>query len=141
MPEFKCLSGPMKYLSGYKYQLPEDVTFALPDCFAPYSYKSAYLELSGCTLTLRAMYAGDGPSGPTMDCKAGMRPAMLHDAIFQLIRLGILPPEFKEIADKLFYSGLLKDGMGKIRAWYWYQGVKHFGKPATIRNRDILVAP
>lgn len=131
----------MKYRNGFEYQLEEDVIFALPDSFVEYTYKTWFIQLDQCTLTLRRGYACDGPSGPTLDSRGGMRPAVLHDAIYQMIREEVLPSEFKAVADLLFYHGLLHDGMGKIRAWGWYQAVKYFGRSASIRNRDIMLAP
>jgi len=141
MVEFKCLSGPMKFREGFKYQLEDDVIFGLPDAFIEFTYKTWFIQLDQCTLTLRRGYACDGPSGPTIDSRCGMRPACLHDAIYQMVREEVLPPEFKAVADQLFHAGLIHDGMGKIRAWAWYQAVKHFGKSSAIRNRDILLAP
>lgn len=139
--EFKCLSGPMFYKDGYKYQLEKDAVFMLPAILSFYEHDSAFITLHGGLLTVKAGYALDGPSGPTADSPSGMRPALLHDSGYQLIREGILQQEHKPIFDELFYRGLLHDGMGKIRAWAWYQAVKYFGKGATIHNRNILAAP
>ncbi len=139
--EFKCLSGPMIFKDGYKYQLEKDAVFMLPAILNFYEHESPYIGLHGGVLTIKASYSFDGPSGPTLDPKSGMRPAALHDAGYALIREGILQQEHKPIFDELFYRGLLHDGMGSIRAWCWYQAVKRFGKGATIHNKDILVAP
>ena len=129
------------YSCGYKYQTRERIRFRLPIEFEAYTVDTRFIALNDCVLTLAAGYAGDGPSGPTADSKCSMRAAMLHDAGYQLLREGYLPHTMKDLIDSLFHELLLADGMGRIRAWLWYQGVKRFGKSSTIHNRDILCAP
>lgn len=129
------------YRTGYKYQLDRPIRFVLPLEFGEHEIALPFLTLSGGVLMLLAGYAYDGPSGPTADSKCSMRAAALHDAGYQMIREGLLDRSLKEKFDSMFYELLLADGMGKIRAWLWYRAVKRLGHSATIRNRDILVAP
>ena len=119
-------------LKGYKYQLMEPISFK-----TSYKYgvkiKAPFIRL-GKTGALRVLtgYAWDGTSGPTpIDSESTMRPSLFHDACYQLIREKWLPTskweENKRIADKMFYDLLLEDGMGKIRAWYYWKAVSWFG--------------
>jgi hypothetical protein len=131
----------LKYRSGYKYQTLERIRFNLPEEFLPHYADTPFITLWDCTLTLAAGYAYDGPSGPTKDSKCSMRAAAFHDAGYQLIREGHIPRTLKPLIDDLFHEQLIADGMGKFRAWAWHRAVKKCGESATIRNKDILVAP
>ena len=68
-------------------------------------------------------YCWDGASGPTIDTKSTMRASLVHDALYQLMREGIIP--FSEVAkvDDLFHQILLEDGMSRFRAWYYRKAV------------------
>lgn len=131
----------IQYTKGYKYQLHSDCRFELPECFRNYGFESPFVALSGGVITIRAGYAWDGASGPTIDTKNSMRASLLHDALYQCIRCGLLPREYKAHADQLLYNVLIQDGMLKARAWLWKRAVMRFGLSAVIQNKDILVAP
>jgi hypothetical protein len=119
------------YASGYAYQLR-----------APYVTKLEIRPPHGCgtdwitldvdgNLTIRAGYAWDGASGPTIDTKDSMRASLVHDALYQCIRLGLLDESFREAADNIFQRMCREDGMFGPRAWLWYHAVRIFAKPAT----------
>ena len=122
---------------SWKYVLVEGVELTLPPKLIgkASSYISPHLVVVrgfpgyGDTprLRIKACYAWDGASGPTVDTKATMYPALVHDALYQLIRLGILPPESRKEADKLFLRLLKADGMTFFRRWYFYRAVRWFG--------------
>jgi hypothetical protein len=131
----------IQYQCGYKYQLYSEAKIALPAPFCRYDTETPFISINNGYLILKAGYAWDGPSGPTLDSKDFMRGSLIHDAIYQLMREGYIPPECKDAADQLLVSICKADGMGKIRCWYVYQAVKRFGLDATIQNRDILCAP
>ena len=95
-------------------------------------------------LTLKAGFMSDGPSGPTIDSKEGMRAAFVHDAGYKLIRLKLLPETCKEVFDTLFHDILLADGMSHGRADLWFTGVDKFGDKSCIpgsEREEILIAP
>jgi hypothetical protein len=129
------------YTNGYKYQLYADCDFKLPAQFARYGFVSKFMQLQNGVLTIRAGYAWDGASGPTVDTKNSMRGGLVHDALYQAMREGLLPRELKPDADQLLYETCIADGMLKARAWLWKRAVLRFGLSATIQNKDILVAP
>lgn len=115
----------MKYKSGFKYQLVED--YSCVTMIKGYEAKTDYitLEKEGI-LTIKKGYAWDGCSGPTKDDETNMCGGLEHDAKYQLMRLGLLPEAFKGVADQELKKQCLKDGMGKFRAWYYFDGVDHF---------------
>ena len=83
-------------------------------------------------LTIKIGYRWDGPSGPTPDTKTFMRGALVHDALYQLIRMNILPKGFRGTADRLLRDICRKDGMNRLRAWWVYSAVRLFAKNAAI---------
>ena len=66
-------------------------------------------------------YGRDGPSGPTLDTRDFIRGSLVHDALYQLMREGLLD-----------HSIHREDGMTALRAWWVYQGVRLFGNPACV---------
>lgn len=125
----------IKYRGGYKYQLAEAysvLTSIVPDQPIDHDYIS--LSAQG-VIGIRQGYAWDGPSGPTVDTKTFMRGSLIHDALYQLMRDGLLPLSFREAADTELKKICLEDGMWSIRAWWVYRAVRTFGGEA-IRSRD-----
>ena len=131
------------YKAGYKYQLVE-----------PYSQDigirpgrdidTTYITLKhNGVLTVRAGYAWDGPSGPTFDTSDFMRGSLVHDVLYQLMRMDLLNREYKKDADRLLQKMCIEDGMPRIRAWWVYMGLQIGGRDATLpKNRKRkIVAP
>lgn len=133
----------MKYSKGYKYQLEEYERFWV-GLFPDKDINVRFLDLSKeGRLTVYSGYAWDGPSGPTLDTKSSMRASLCHDALYQLMREGLLPPSSREIADQQFYRLCLEDGMNSIRAWWWYRQVCRWAAPAAApsHRKEIIEAP
>lgn len=137
----QCVSGPMEYTDGYKYQIRKNMRFALPPEFQGIEIETDFIKLETCLLTIRKGYAYNGASGPTFDTKNSMRPTAFHDAMCQLMAEGLLPREFSPLVNELFRELLLQDGMSSFRSGLWHHGVEKHGAYSTIRNKNILVAP
>jgi len=113
-------------LRGYKYQLMYyyaiDTNLKPSKKFAdePGGFCSMFMD---GRLVICEGYCWDGASGPTIDTPSTMRASLVHDALYQLIRLGQIP--FSEVtkADDLFYRILREDGMSRFRAWYYRKAV------------------
>jgi hypothetical protein len=120
-------------LSGYKYALMEpyvyETEFSLPKAIAE-THGWVKLNASG-RLSLKQGYAWDGPSGPTLDTKDFMRGSLVHDALYQLMRLKLLSGRLRKRADVLLWMICLEDGMPKARANYVYHAVRAFGASAA----------
>lgn len=132
------------YQHGFKYQLLADYLHTLPLELCqgdPVDYRFFCYDPDAGTLLIRSGYAWDGPSGPSFDTKTFMRGSLVHDAGYQLIREGKMARSSKGAWDRHMQAICLEDGMNKLRAWYCYQAVAKFGMDATIRNKNILVAP
>lgn len=123
----------------YKYNLHSDLVYEtgleveLPSDLGP-------IEItSGGKLIIRKGYSWDGPSGPTIDTVNFMQGSLIHDALYQLMREGVLPQLDRKKADQILRQVCLEDGMSEIRAWIVYMGVRLGG--ASSAKPDMRTAP
>lgn len=131
------------YKKGYKYQLDRDY-IADVGIKPTQSIATMYISLTtDGTLIVRNGYAWDGPSGPTIDTDTFMRASLEHDALYQLMRMRLLPCEWRNKADRRLQRCCLEDGMMSLRAWYAYKGVSIGGKSAASPKnaKKIYCAP
>lgn len=131
------------YKDGYRYQLVEDCsiqTYIRPEQLIDTDY--IRLEPDG-QLHIRTGYAWDGPSGPTIDTKTFMRSALVHDALYQLMRHRYLPKECRKQADRLLKQICREDGMFWGRSWYVYWGVRIGASQAASQEmrKKVQIAP
>lgn len=126
------------YRSGFKYQLAEN--YSIQTKLTGYSASTQYLRLTpDGWLTIYKGYCWDGPSGPTIDTKTFMRGALVHDALYQLLRMEYLGPEVRVWADRLLYEICREDGMCWVRAQWVYRGVRiGAGFAADPSNRKVI---
>ena len=132
----------IKYRSGYKFQLADTYYVDIGADLETLAV-TKFIALDGRRLVISAGYAWDGPSGPTFASKSSMRASLVHDALYQLLREGHLPPTLRGFADDLLYAMCVEDGMWKWRAAMWRRAVKKFAgfaaDPANIKQ--VLEAP
>lgn len=140
-PPQNILEPKIYYKEGYKYQLEYD--YSVDTMLRPYvtaGNRFVSIDTLG-KLTIKAGYAWDGASGPAIDTKNFMRGSLVHDALYQLIAIGILPPNQKQYADLELKQIILEDGMSPVRAWWVHLAVKHFGKVYAGQIDWIQSAP
>lgn len=135
----------IKYRKGYRYQLAEayEVETGIPPVI-PSCVDVEYLRLDGTGhLLIRAGYAWDGASGPAVDTPSIMRGALVHDACYQLLRLGFVDHTYRKNADEVLGRLCREDGMSRLRAWYVVRAVRWFGGPSAdpASERPVLTAP
>ncbi len=120
------------YCEGYKYQLKRDYIDNL-GLGAPSDILTEYTDyLTTGEFIIKHGYAWDGPSGPTFDTPDSMRGALIHDALYQLMREGLLDPDsYREVADKILRRICMEDGMSEVRADAWYEAVRLFAASAA----------
>ena len=127
----------MRYrkLEGYKYDLVSKVPFKtnIKGCLIIARYISLH---DNGWLWVWQHYAWDGPSGPTIDTKNFMRGSLAHDALYQLMREGLLDRKYRKYADQLLRKICLEDGMSKFRAWYVYHAVRLFAKQSSMPRKN-----
>ena len=131
------------YRDGFKYVLEEQYVDKVPiypdkDIVTKWVCLSSHGEL-----LLRAGFGFDGPSGPTIDTKSAMRGAATHDAIYRLLRLGLLDEKWRAVADHVYEDKCVEDGMWKIRAWAHFRALRRFGWTAAKKGTEppTLTAP
>ena len=132
------------YKGGYKYQLYEtyqlNIRISPPEDIVTHFIS---LDQRGL-LVLRKGYAWDGPSGPTIDTKNFSRGSLVHDALYQLMRINLLTDELhRKDADKELKRICIEDGMSSIRAWWVYESVRQFAGGAARggKVKPVLEAP
>ena len=131
------------YRDNYRYQLYEDYTLEIP-ILPPEDVSTRFIKLTKRgVLTIREDYAWDGPSGPTADTKSTIRASLVHDALYALIREGLLGPKSRGPADLIFRNILIEDGVFPPRAELFYRAVAIFGEPYAdpASTKPILTAP
>jgi hypothetical protein len=131
------------YREGYVYQLAETYTVQI-SIKPPKLVRTPWIRLTTSgRLTVKASYAWDGPSGPAMDTKSAMRGSLCHDVLYQLLRLGLLPPESRKEADRIYRQMCEEDGMLGIRAAFHFTALRWFGGSASEPESEpeILYAP
>ncbi|MHB9070468.1 MAG: hypothetical protein ACYC54_08860 [Sedimentisphaerales bacterium] len=100
-------------------------------------------------LTVFAGYAWDGASG-IPDSKITRTASLIHDALYQLIREGLLSREkYRIVADNIFRDICIARGGNKTIAGIYWQGLRWFGEKATypvkndlepvIEDKDIIL--
>lgn len=135
----------MKYqrITKYKYTLYETEKIQTDITGYEFTHKFFILDKSGL-LTIFSHYKWDGVSGPTWDTKSTMIPGLGHDALYQAIRLNLLPLKLKPQIDLFFYNEMLKHKVWKPRAKYFYKAVDVLGHnsciPGDIRIPEVLEA-
>jgi hypothetical protein len=136
-------------LTGYKYQMMYDYAIKIHlkrlKRIRPKVAKFLSLSHHG-VLTIKMYYAWDGPSGPTIDTRDFMRGSLVHDALYQLMREGVLDYKVhRKRADEILRELCLEDGMCAFRAWYVYQAVHLFAeggaRPQPKYTPEIICVP
>jgi hypothetical protein len=133
-------------LHRYKYQLTDDYEIKI-DIKLEKDIVFEYLSLSSeGLLWIKKHYAWDGPSGPTIDTRDFMRGSLVHDALYQMMRLRALDNvKYRKRADELLRDICREDGMWAFRAWYVYLAVRigasGSAKPGTEPEVKIICVP
>lgn len=133
----------IKYTKGYKYQLCQDYVDVIP-IQPKFNIDTDFilLDMRG-NLVIKAGYAWDGASGPTIDTDSSMRGSLVHDALYQLMRKDLLQMSARPAADRLLEEICIEDGMWKFRAKIWERMVRKFAVYAALPENDkkVYTAP
>jgi len=130
-------------IGDYKYTLKFD--FSFPIGITGYDIETAHIVLDkDGLLTIKKGFKWDGAT-VVIDTKNIMRGALIHDALYRMIRLKLLPYKFRKIADKILRSVCVLDKAPRWRAWYIYIGVRKgawwAAEPGTQEPEKVLSAP
>ena len=133
------------YCAGYKFQLAADysvdVGFKPPLSVAVGDWVS--LSDQGI-LSIKDGYAWDGASGPVEQSPQILRGSLVHDALYQLMRAGVLDQSYREQADMVLKRICIEDGMSHWYAQIVFNAVREFGASAAAVGAQpypVLTAP
>ena len=131
------------YRKGYKYQLACDYIDNI-QIFPGKSIATDWISLgkTGRLVILKG-YAWDGPSGPTIDTASFMRGSLVHDALYALMRMGLLSGGHRQAVDRQLKADCTEDGMWGLRVKWVYRGVRVGAASAALpcNVKKVLVAP
>lgn len=133
----------ISYKADYKYQLVEMYSIQTNICLGK-AISAEYISLHETgLLIIYDGYCWDGTSGPVIDTKENMRGSLVHDALYQLMRLGLLPQRYRKPADQLFMNICVEDGVLWLRAWFWKRALRRVGFIAASpsNKKAIQYAP
>jgi hypothetical protein len=132
----------IKYRDGYKYQLVEPYIVQTSVTPREHIAHDFIILATNGVLMIKAGYAWDGPSGPTVDTKSFMRGSLVHDAIYQLMRSRHLDVGWRETADNELVRICKEDGMWSLRRWWVLRAVRLAGESgAKWQVEETLTAP
>jgi hypothetical protein len=130
----------IRYSSDYKYQLAD--TYEIKILITPKDDIDVdFIALTaGGTLLIKKGYAWDGPSGPIKDTEENMRASLVHDALYQLMRMEELSTRsHRKAADQLFKVICKEDGVSNFCSSAYYKALRKFGKPAASAQSKKIV--
>jgi len=126
-------------LKNYKYELAEDLV--VQTHITGFSIKHAFFELTPKgVLTVNKGYKWDGVSGPMIDTDNSMIGGCVHDCLYQMIRMKVLPVEVKGMADKELEDKFEACKMSPFRCAYSFLAVDKFGASSCIPG-DTHIPP
>ena len=132
----------IKYISGGKHQLVEDVSFQT-EIHPQDDIITKFVELkTNGELTLKEGFFWDGASGPTIDSRSSRRAAAIHDGLYRLAQKKLISGDVnRRKTDRIFYDYLIEDGMWKFRAKVWWRSVRRWASKSYTRRKRVKVAP
>lgn len=138
----------LRYRTGYKYCIDEQYVVLTPlaNMAARIDAKDGgrpWVELcQDGSLHIREGYAWDGASGPTIDTKSSIVPSLVHDALYQLARAGLLAVSERGPIDDFFEDLCVHCGMWRWRAAMWRRGLKIGAESSYVQQPvKVLTAP
>lgn len=133
---FDRFASTIAYFGGYKYTLDEGYLYHLS-----FDTKTTVvfgkIELDGDILKLRAGFGWDGASGPAIDTEDILRASAIHDALWELMKQGLLDQRYKKAIDSEFASILEEDGMPLFRRWYLLKAVSSYSSVSSLNEREL----
>ena len=113
----------IKLPTSWKYELAEPEIFTLPKSVGTSVIEAKHIVIVGRVIRINEGYRWNGPSF-AIDTENAMRASLLHDAMYDLMKQGLLDQKWRRIADKMYRRILKADGMSWFRRWYHWVGVR-----------------
>lgn len=132
----------LHYTQGYKYRVEADYTNFIP-VFPDSDIITPFYEIhTDGRIVVRAGYAWDGSSGPTVDCPADMAPSLEHDVCAQAMREERLDRKWENTTDDWYAKHCKLNGMDAARARIRRFFLRRFTFYTDPKNkRKTLIVP
>lgn len=118
----------------WKYQTTQKAKFETGFVFGE-SISTKFIALNRLgTLTIKAGYSWDGATG-VPDSSTVLVASLAHDALYQLLRLGLLDQGYREMADKVMAQVMLQEGSWRITASIVYHALRLGGARAAAFDK------
>lgn len=147
----QMMTEKIRFKKGYKYLLVDDVKFETTinryynNSTQTPNFDAEYFSINYETgiVIAKKRYAWDGISFALLDKLVTVRASLLHDVLYQAIRLGYIKDSYKVEADKLLRQSLRQDGGNSLLGQVCYLGVRLFGKINLTSDAEpkILIFP
>ena len=128
----------MKYIDNGKkrFELAESITcpLRLLELEALVIDSHPFIKLRYGILTILSGYNWDGPTGVSLDSQ-NAEPSLYHDALYELMQLGLLDRKHRDLADQLLKQMCLRNGMSEFWADEFYNFVHAFGESHTFPDK------
>ena len=105
-------------MKSYRFQVAEDTELELINDIPNIEFD--WFSVSNRKIQIKKGYAWDGASGPTINTKDTIKVSLIHDCLYQAMRLGIIDESNRKTADKELRDQMIKASCWKIRAYIWY---------------------
>ena len=130
----KALKLTYRELDDYKYQVKE--YFKIQTGLSGVSIVTEFVSLEpNGLLRITAYYAWNGSNWSSDE--HAMIASLVHDALCQLMRLGLLSRTvFRKPADALYRDISIAEGINKYRAGFRYRMLRWFGKSSTYPEKN-----
>jgi len=139
------------FTKAYKYRIAKPFTVELVDCPHVDFMKDggkirmpfAFIEKRSGKyyLTCEKYYGWDGATW-ALDSKNFIRGSAAHDALLEMIGLGLLPADpWKPWTDKFLIRLCKEDKMWALRRAWVYRAVSKLGDPKGSKPREVYSAP
>lgn len=126
-------------MKSYRFQVAEDTELELINDIPNIEFD--WFSVNNKKIQIKKGYAWDGASGPTINTKDTIKAYLIHDCLYQAMRLGIVDESNRKTADKELRDQMIKAGCWKIRAYIWYIMVRLFGtssaKKGNLQGKEI----
>lgn len=124
---------------NWKYHLPEPVTLQT-QIYPEKTLTTEWITLTPSgKLTLAKGYCWDGASGPAVDTPSFMRGSAVHDALCQLIKLGLLAATYFAEATRELLRWCKRDGMWSPRRAWVRWAVDEYGRNYMNDDSDTKI--
>jgi hypothetical protein len=129
----------------YKFELMGDEVFSMLE-FSSVEYSNGFIRLKDGELRIKKYYAWDGSSVPLKKfykwlwdsdkhCKEA---SLIHDSLYQVIRVLGLSEDYRKMADDIYLRKLLVTKMPDWQANMRYKALRKFGNTDRYEESPIF---